>query len=52
MTYVDRYPEIDFFRSMGVLPEQVLRREWYRDEQGQLSVCADDLISKPDEWVQ
>jgi hypothetical protein len=52
MKYVDKYPEIDFFRSMGVLPEQVLLREWYRDEQGQQSICAEDLLSNPSEWIQ
>ena len=50
--YVDKYPEIDFFRSMGVLPEQVLLGEWYRDEQGRQSICAEDLLSNPSDWLQ
>ena len=50
LNYVDRYPEIDFFRSMGVLPEQVLRREWYADEHGQHSICAEWIHSDPVAW--
>lgn len=49
--YVDRYPEIDFFRTLGRLPYPTLDRCWYTDEAGKLSACASEILSKDPEWL-
>lgn len=43
--YIDEIEMLDFFRSMLVLPEPTLMKEWYTDsESGQRSVCADAIV--------
>ena len=32
--YQRKYPEIDFFQSMGVLPIYILEKQWFSDQQG------------------
>jgi hypothetical protein len=49
ISYVDKFPEIDFFRYIGRIQAQALRRDWYRDENGVASSCADEILSNADE---
>ena len=47
--YADRYPEVDFFRSLGTLiPRQLAF--WFRDIDGALSTTGTDLLSGSEEW--
>jgi Protein of unknown function (DUF2971) len=48
--YARKYPEIDFFRSLGVLPIPALNRCWYFDEHKNKSSCADALYDDEDAW--
>lgn len=43
--------EIDFFRSIGVLPVQALKNLWYCDRGGNTSKYGDHLISDLDEKI-
>jgi hypothetical protein len=52
MHYVERFVEVDFFRSIGTLPIPILRTEWFSDDDGNVSSCADEIFSSPDEWHQ
>lgn len=52
ITYTDKLPEVDFFRSIGRFPVPVLESQWYRDEQGNRSSCADDVLGNMSEWHQ
>ncbi len=47
--YNDRYPEIDFFRSLGRLPIPVLYDQWYMDENKNKSSCA-DIFNNEGQW--
>ena len=40
INYVDKPSEVDFFRSIGRLPVDLLMRQWYTDEEGNISECA------------
>ncbi len=48
INYSNQFPSIDFFRSMGRLPMPQLSRQWYADQGGNCSQCAnwmnDDTI--------
>jgi hypothetical protein len=48
--YAKKYPEIDFFRSLGVLPIPALNRCWYFDEDKNKSSCADNVYDDVDAW--
>jgi len=48
--YARKYPEIDFFGSMGVLPIPALNRCWYFDENKIRSRCAGALYDDEDAW--
>jgi hypothetical protein len=48
--YARKYPEIDFFRSLGVPPIPALNRCWYFDEHKNKSSCADALYDDEDAW--
>jgi len=50
INYAKRYPEIDFFRSLGVLPIPALNRCWYLDEHKNRSSCADNVYDDVDAW--
>ncbi|MHB8366120.1 MAG: DUF2971 domain-containing protein [Acidithiobacillus sp.] len=52
ITYTDKLPEVDFFRSIGHFPVPVLESQWYSDEQGNRSSCADDVLGNMSEWHQ
>ena len=32
--YQRQYPEIDFFKSMGILPQHILEKHWFSDKEG------------------
>ncbi len=40
--YAEAFPEIDFFRSLGRTPIGTLESTWFRDDNGNRSVCAID----------
>lgn len=44
VSYADRLPEIDFFRSIGRLPMPKLQETWYAGESGERSICGEDLV--------
>ena len=44
VSYVDRLPEIDFFRSIGRLPIPKLNETWYRGESSERSICGEDIV--------
>ena len=47
--YASRYPEVDFFRSLGTLvPAQVAF--WFRGEDGTMSATGKDLVLQTEEW--
>jgi hypothetical protein len=47
--YANRYPEVDFFRSLGTLvPAQVAF--WFRGEDGTMSATGRDLVLQTEEW--
>ena len=48
--YTDKLPEIDFFRSIGRFPVPVLQSQWYTDEQGNSSACAEDVFEHMSDW--
>ena len=41
--YAEKAVEIDFFRSMGTLPEPALMNLWYSDQDGNLSECGNHI---------
>jgi hypothetical protein len=45
--YSNRFPPVDFFRSIGNLSGPVLRSRWHADPEGGVSVCA---FESEDEW--
>lgn len=48
--YSYEYDELDFFRNIGRLTVNQLIEQWYRDDEGNLSQCYEDLFSNEDEW--
>lgn len=50
MKYVDRFIEIDFFRSIGRITMPALNADWYRGPNGERSLCSDDLYHREEEW--
>jgi len=47
--YANRYPEVDFFRSLGTLvPAQAAF--WFRGEDGTMSATGKDLLMQTEEW--
>jgi len=50
VTYETKYPEVDLFRSLGGLPEHHMQMHWYRDDDGNQSVCADSVFSDINGW--
>jgi hypothetical protein len=51
--YVNKFVEIDFFRSIGIsrLTVPTLRKDWYSDEHGTESECADEIFSNENDWL-
>ena len=52
ITYTEKLPEVDFFRSIGRIPAPVLKSQWYSDEQGNASACAEDVFGNMSDWHQ
>ena len=54
VSYVDRLPEVDFFRSIGTAPLESVMSHWYTDENGNVSECAAHIGHQGDEdsWRQ
>ncbi len=50
VNYAARYPEVDFFKSLGYLSMSALNECWYCDEHGNKSSCADDIIASETQW--
>jgi hypothetical protein len=48
--YKKRFQQVDFFRSMGNSREAALKAEWFVDDAGAISKCADELFSNPEGW--
>ncbi len=49
INYQDRAGEVDFFRSIGVLPLSDLMDSWYSDQNGNISECAAHIEPDGDE---
>lgn len=43
VNYENKHVEIDFFKSLGRLPVYQLRYQWYTDQDGNLSSCAEPI---------
>lgn len=41
--YTNKYQEIDFFRSLGMMTKNELFKAWYKNETGEISNCAEHL---------
>lgn len=50
VNYEEKYPEIDFFRSMGRLPMPALTGWWYLGEDGEKSCCVENLYENEQKW--
>jgi len=48
--YKTFFPEVDFFRSLGSLPISTLNKFWYFDENGNRSICAEDMYENEEMW--
>ena len=49
--YLDNAGKIDFFRSIGWLPEPTLKKFWYSNEEGKFSKCGSHPINNnADAW--
>ena len=49
ITYQSKHVSIDFFKSMGTLPIPIISREWFHDNEGRRSTCADNGIDMSEE---
>lgn len=50
VSYGDRITELDFFRSLGTVPQPELEEVWYRDKDGKLSECGVHLRRGTETW--
>ena len=50
INYVSKLAEVDFFRSIGQILIGALKKDWYADESGNVSPCAEEIFSNEDEW--
>lgn len=48
--YKNDISDLDFFRSIGIYPKNVLLRNWYLDENGEASTCL-SVLNNEKEWV-
>ena len=48
--YVDKFAEVDFFRSIGRMTVPALQKDRYSDESGNISPCANAIFSNEAEW--
>ena len=47
--YQRQYPEIDFFKSIGVLPMHILERQWFFDKEGN-PTSSTNLMQNEEMW--
>lgn len=47
--YTNKYPEIDFFKSLGRLPGQILSEYWYTCDE-KISPCANEVFNDKNGW--
>lgn len=52
VTYDRKYPEINFFRSLGRLSAPVLQKYWYRNTKGDRSPCGDWISNQSSESIE
>lgn len=52
MDYKNKFPSIDFFKSIGRLPVGQLMGQWYTDKEGNISQCSAHMKDKntEEEW--
>ena len=50
--YENKHVEIDFFRNLGRLQVIVLKSQWYTDDNGNISSCAEPITDKSGEWIK
>lgn len=50
MKYLRKFPEVDFFKSLGNLPRGEWENHWYTDESGNVSITAGDIFKSEDLW--
>jgi hypothetical protein len=50
VNYIDRFVEIDFFRSLGNLPVPQINSQWYEGENGEFSECKKDMNDSMGNW--
>ena len=50
VTYGEAHDEIDFFRSLGKLPESKALDVWYKDASGSISDCASHIGEDIETW--
>jgi len=48
--YTAQYPAIDFFRSLGTIPEMDVNSFWYLSDDGSFSKCRDAIYADTDAW--
>lgn len=48
--YDEKYPEVDFFRSLGRASVGDLRNFWYSSSNGEISSCAKDVFENEMSW--
>jgi hypothetical protein len=48
--YSTSFEELDFFRNLGCLPIPQLKEQWYTNDQGELSVCCEEIFLQEEEW--
>jgi hypothetical protein len=50
MDYSSSFDEVDFFRNIGRLTIKQLKEQWYSNEDGELSICCEGMLSREEEW--
>lgn len=50
VSYEKSFVDIDFFRSIGRLPIPNLSATWFRGENNERSICADDMFTNEESW--
>ena len=48
--YSTEFNEVDFFGNLGCLPKAKLEEQWYKNEDGEISICSDNIFNNTDEW--
>lgn len=48
--YSNKWPEVDFFRSIGTLPAPIVNKYWLFSPNGERSTCAHTILDDTDAW--